>query len=210
MAIICLNIFNAEGEFTDYIVKKLNGIGLRVLGINFKCTNTCCIINCCVLKSSDFPTLFIKECQELNIDLNLVTWNDLFVSFKSAGRALGSSFRQSINPVATEHAADARSRHDHPMVAFKVPAYSLRTQAELFSNVKNLIFDFLGYTNGWVLRARLRISQSIKTVIITLLFPSIETVSGYAIFTTSKTHTAAFFCVIKDFLLISDSAFLFI
>jgi len=53
MASVCSYRMNAEGEFLNHIINKLNGILLIVMRVNFHRPDPGGIINRCVLKASD-------------------------------------------------------------------------------------------------------------------------------------------------------------
>lgn len=90
-----------------------------------------------------------------------------------------------------------------------IPADTLGAQSKLIANVQNSVFNLFGYSYSRILGAKLRISQSLNPLCITLFFPPIETVSRYAKFTASKTYIAAFFSIINYFCLYSNTRFSF-
>ena len=82
-----MNILDSKWKFTDHIVDKLYGIGLRVLGVISKRAYSGGIIKSGILEPTDFPPLLVKERQNLHIDLYLVSRHFLPTALKRRWRA---------------------------------------------------------------------------------------------------------------------------
>ena len=75
------NIPDPEWKFIDHIICEVNGILLSVPFVDFEGPDSCGIINSRVLKAPDFSTARFYQPNELNIDLNMVSWDRFCVSF---------------------------------------------------------------------------------------------------------------------------------
>ena len=69
MASVCPNRMDAEREFLNYIINKLNGILLIVTRVDFHCPDPSGIINSRVLKTPN--SVAIKVSQRDKFDINL-------------------------------------------------------------------------------------------------------------------------------------------
>jgi hypothetical protein len=72
MTVVGSNFSNAEREYFDDVVNKPDRVCLSVFLVNLERPNSRCIINCCVLETTDFFAIFSFEGQELNVDLYMV------------------------------------------------------------------------------------------------------------------------------------------
>ena len=80
MAIISTNCMYSKRKLADYIIDEVDCILLRMLLIDLKSTYSCCIINGCILESSNFLPFTVFQFEELDINLYVVTWNLLFIA----------------------------------------------------------------------------------------------------------------------------------
>lgn len=80
VAIIGSHFFDAEGKLFDDIVDEGDGVGLVVTLVDSKGSYARRIINIVVLIVLDGFVVFVLECQKLNIKLNLMARNLLWLS----------------------------------------------------------------------------------------------------------------------------------
>jgi len=71
---------DAEWEALDDVINEGDGIGLGVPAVDLESPDAGSIIDCGILITLDRLAVFALERQELDIDLDLVTWNLLLVS----------------------------------------------------------------------------------------------------------------------------------
>ena len=81
MAAICAHFPNAEWEFFNYVIDKVDGVCLGVFFVNLKRPNSRSIIDCGILETPYLLTAFSFERQKLNINLNMVVWNLFLIAF---------------------------------------------------------------------------------------------------------------------------------
>ena len=82
MASVGSNLLNAEREFLNDVVDKIDGIFLRMAVIDFQCSYARCIIDRRILVTLDFLALIPFKNQEFNIHLDVVAWNLLAVALR--------------------------------------------------------------------------------------------------------------------------------
>lgn len=80
MAIIGSDLTNAEREFFNDVVDEVDGIGIGMLFVDFQSTNPRRVIDGSVLETPYLLLVISDECQELNIHLNVMTWDLLLIS----------------------------------------------------------------------------------------------------------------------------------
>src|SRR4051794_22878796 len=102
VAIIRSHGMNAKREPLYDIVEEKDGIGLGVLLINLEGADSGRIVNGCVLKTADLPTVPGLQVQELYIHLDVMPRNLLFIAggLHSAGFGI---LRQAVEPVTEQH-----------------------------------------------------------------------------------------------------------
>jgi hypothetical protein len=105
VAIVGSDFTNAEGELGDDVFNEGDGVGLVVTLIDFERPDTGCIVNGGVLVTLDRLVVFVFECQELNINLDLVT-GDLLLIPDGVDFAQPGPLRQATGTVALENAVD--------------------------------------------------------------------------------------------------------
>ena len=74
------NSMNAKRESIDHMIDKMDSILLCVAIIDFKCSYPRSIIYGCKLESSNFFSFTIFQFEELDINLDVVTWDLLFIA----------------------------------------------------------------------------------------------------------------------------------
>ncbi len=65
MTIISPDLADPKWELLDNMVHKVNGVGLRVLFIDFQSTYTCGIIDCGILEATNLLYLFALKVRNL-------------------------------------------------------------------------------------------------------------------------------------------------
>ena len=72
---------NAERELFNDVVDEVDRVFLGVFFVDFKDPDARCLIYSCVLVTLCFVTMFPFECQELNIDLDVVSRYLFLIAF---------------------------------------------------------------------------------------------------------------------------------
>ena len=75
MASICSDRMDTEREFFNHIINELNSIYLIVTRIDFQRPDSGCIINGCILKTSDSVALKVPQRDKFHIDLDVMARN---------------------------------------------------------------------------------------------------------------------------------------
>lgn len=70
--IIRADLANAEWKLSDDVVNEVDSFCVREI---------CCIVDCCVLESTDLVAAFSFEGQNLSIHLNVMPWNLFLIAF---------------------------------------------------------------------------------------------------------------------------------
>ena len=120
VAVVSPNFSNAEWKFLNDVVNKVDRVCLRVFAVDLKCPDTCRIVDCCVLEPPHLLAAFPFEGQELDVYLDVVTWNLLLISLGvqlAHSRASG----QSIEAVAPEDAVDPCIRDFDAVITRQIP-----------------------------------------------------------------------------------------
>ena len=116
VATIRAYLANAEWELFNDVLNEVDGDCLRGFLMNLEGTSSGCIIDLGVLEPVDLFTAFPFERLELDVYLDVATWNLVLI-------ALGMQFthtdasRQSIETVAFENVVDASIRDFDAMIA---------------------------------------------------------------------------------------------
>ena len=103
MAVISPDLADPKWELLDNVVHEVYGVGLRVLFIDFQSTHTCSIIDRGVLEAAYLLSLFAFESQELDVHLDVVTWN-LFLIALCVYLSSASATRKSVQAMAALNA----------------------------------------------------------------------------------------------------------
>lgn len=151
VAIVSSNFANAERELFNDMINEVDRVCLRVFVVDLKCPDTCRIVDCCVLEPADLLAVFPLKGQELDVYLDVVTWNLLLISLcVKLSQACASG--QSIEAVAPENAVDPSIRDLDVVIARQVPDDPDRPQVILAAQIQNLLDDLVRSLIGGVLR----------------------------------------------------------
>jgi hypothetical protein len=104
--VISSNSFDAEGEFADDVIDEGDGVGLIVPLKDFEGPDASGIINGGVLVALDRLVVFVIECQELDISLDLTARNLTLTSDGMNFAQPGPSWK-AVEAIAFEDAVDA-------------------------------------------------------------------------------------------------------
>ena len=91
MASVCSDRMDAEREFLNHIINKLNGILLIVTRVDFHRPDPGGIVNRCVLKASDSVALKVPQRDKFDIHLDMMAGNFFSITSSvnsSTGRTL--------------------------------------------------------------------------------------------------------------------------
>ena len=140
VTVVGSHLANAEREYFDDVVNKPDRVCLSVFLVNLERPDSRCIINCCVLETTDFFAIFSFEGQELYVDLYMVSWNLFLI-------ALGVQFPhsrasgQTVEAVALEDAVDPSVRDFDIVVARQIPDDPDWPQVILATQIQHFLDD---------------------------------------------------------------------
>ena len=173
VAIIGSHFFDAKRELGDDIVDEGDGIGLVVALIDFEGPDTRCIINSCVLITFDRFVIFVFECQELHIDLDLMAGN-LFLIPDGVNFAQPRAAWQLAYPITREDTINTCARDLDVMVAGQIPNDANRPEMVSLAQMQNLLDNFWWCSVDWVLGNWLLVDQSSFTGVFIQSFPTVK------------------------------------
>src|SRR5271169_2263018 len=140
VAIISSHLSDSKGELSDDVVDKSDRVGLSMTIVDLQRADTGRIIDGRVLVTPDGFAAFPLEGQELDVDLDLVARNLLFVAFGVDFSDAGSTrkFAQSMPP---ENPIDPCIRDFDVVVAGEIPDDPDRTEMIGLPQMQNLLDD---------------------------------------------------------------------
>lgn len=140
VAIVSSNFANSERKLLDDMINEVDRVCLRVFVVDLKCPDTCRIVDCCVLEPAYLFATFPLKGQELDVYLDVVTWNLLLISLGvKLSHACASG--QSVEAVAPENAVDPSIRDLDVVIARQVPNDPNGPQVILAAQIQNLSDD---------------------------------------------------------------------
>ena len=151
VAIVSSNFANTERKLLNDMINEVDRVCLRVFVVDLKCPDTCRIVDCGVLEPAHLLAAFPLKGQELDVYLDVVTWNLLLISL---GVKLSHACApgQSIEAVAPENAVNPSIRDLDVVIARQVPDDPDRPQVILAAQIQNLLDDLVRRLIGGVLR----------------------------------------------------------
>jgi len=120
VAIISSHFSDSKGKLSDDVVDKSDRVGLSMTIVDLQRADTGRIINGCVLVTPDGFSVFPLEGQELDVDLDLVARNLLFVAFGVDFSNAGST-RKFVQPMPPENPIVPRARDFDVVIASEIP-----------------------------------------------------------------------------------------
>jgi hypothetical protein len=127
--------------------------------VDFHSANARGIVDRGVLVALDGLAVFAFEFQELDADLDLMTWHLLLVSL-SVDLANTRAAGQPAEAVAPENAIHAGFGDGNGVITRQVPDDAYRPQAVGRAQVQNLLDDLRGGTIGGILRRRFAVLEA--------------------------------------------------
>ena len=197
VAIIGSHFFDAERELGDDIVDEGDGIGLIVALIDFESPDAGCIVNGGVLITLDRFVIFVREGQELNIDLDLVA-GDLFLIPDGVNFAQPRSAWQLAYPIAFEDTINTCAIYLDVMVAGEIPDDANRPEMVSLAQMHNLLDNFWRCSVDRVLGNRLLVDQSSFTGVFIQSFPTVKANPCNAEVSAGFNSTAKLFCMVEN------------
>ena len=173
VAVIRPNFSNAKRELFDDVINEVDCVCLSVLPIDFERSNACCIIDCSILKPAHFLTAFSFESQKLNVDLYMMPWHLLLISF-GVQFPHSCASRQSVETVALEDAVNSCVRDFDAVIACQIPDDPDWPQVIFATQIQNLFCDIWRRLVGRVLWNRFGILQTGFAMLLMCIPPSIE------------------------------------
>lgn len=131
---------DTKREFVYHIVNEINGILLCMLFVNLQSSNTGCIIKSSILKPADFVSTSAIQLNELNIDLNMMSWHCFRISTRMNGFSW-CSFRKPTYPISHGCSMNTGVCYKYTVKSFKIPCNLLRTKVIGFSNFEYFIIS---------------------------------------------------------------------
>ena len=120
VAIVSSNFANAERTLLNDMINEVDRVCLCVFVIDLQSPDTCCIVDCWVWESAHPFAAFSFKVQELDVYLDVMSWNLLLITlgvkFPHA-RASG----QSIEAIAPENAVHPSIRDLDVVITRQVP-----------------------------------------------------------------------------------------
>jgi len=105
MASVCPNRMDAEGEFFNHIINKLNGILLIVTRVDLQCPDSGGIINSRVLKAANPDSLKVPKRDKFDIHLDMMAGDFLGIT-ASGNSPARRTLRQAAHPVSNKGPED--------------------------------------------------------------------------------------------------------
>lgn len=109
VAIVSSNFANAERKLLNDMINEVDRVCLRVFVVDLQSPDTCRIVDCCVLEPAHALAAFSFKGQELDVYLDVMSWNLFLITFGVKfphARASG----QSIEAIAPENSVDPSIR----------------------------------------------------------------------------------------------------
>lgn len=151
VAIVSPNFANAERELLNDMINEVDRVCLRVLFVDLKCPDTCRIVDRCVLEPAHHLAVVPLKGQELDVYLDVVTWNLLLISL-GVKLSHASASGRSIEAVAPENAVDPSIRNLDVVIARQVTDDPDRPKVILSAQIQNLLDDLRRRMIGKILR----------------------------------------------------------
>ena len=148
--IIRTDFTNAEWELFDDVVNEVNRVCLGMLLVDLEGANSGCIVDCRVLEAADLFAAFPFERQELNIHLNVMTWNLFLITF-GVQLAHSCASGQPVKAVALEDAVDAGVRDFDAVIARQIPDDPDWPEVIFAAQIQNLLYDLCWRLIGRIL-----------------------------------------------------------
>src|SRR5450631_3355678 len=101
MPIVGSDFFDAERKFLDDVIDEINGVRLRMLVVDFERSNARRVVDSRILKTADILAAFIREGEEFDIHLDVMT-RDLFAVTYRVHFAHPRSARQPADAIALQ------------------------------------------------------------------------------------------------------------
>ena len=151
MAIIRAHLANAERELFDDVFNEVDGIYLRVFLVDLESANSGCIVDRCILEPTDLFASFSSAGQKLNIDLNVMPWHLLLITF-GVQLAHSCASGQTVKAVMLKDTVDAGVGNFDAVVARQIPNNPYWPEVILAPEIENLLDNLSGCLIGRVLR----------------------------------------------------------
>lgn len=151
VAIICAHLSNAERKLFDDVINKIDCVCLYMFLVDLEGANSGCIVDRCVLETTDLFAAFFFEGQKLNVHLNVMSWHLLLIAF-GVHLAHSCASGQPVEAVALEDTVDASIRDFDAVIARQIPHNPYWPKVILTPQIQHFLDDLSWGLIGRVLR----------------------------------------------------------
>ena len=134
---------NPKRKLFDHVVDEVDGVGLGVAAIDLERAYAGGVVDGRVLVAPHRPALFPLQSQELDVHLDAVTGNSLFVSV-GVNRPAAHSIGEPVQTVPLAHAVHGCVRGLDVVVALQVPNDANGSHVIRATQIQDLLNDLPG------------------------------------------------------------------
>lgn len=197
MAVIGADRMDSERKLGDYVINEVNGVSLRVPGVDLQSSDACCIVIGRIREPLHLLPIRAFEFQKFDVNLDMVTRYLLFISF-CLDRALLGILGQPAHAIPFQNIPNARGGNLDFVISGQKPGYPLLAKVILLPQIKYLLLNFWRRSEDLIDRAGLLVYQPCFAVLLKGFLPLIKCLPTYSKIPACLRYITNGFCMVQD------------